>query len=336
MNRQQVEERLAPVVGLDTRVVTPAVKAFTAGPVGEDGRPSLVFKGGGRSYEVSKQGLASAVKVLDIPGDYLKRCPPELALPQLNYWTNRAARLRVVTRGDTIQTILPPSVMPIPQDRVLDTLDKSMGGPDYDRAYIGHDTAEIYAVSVRQSQQKAVAKGDLVSAGVYVATSPTGVTLPTVKAYAMRLVCTNGMVSQVDWGQFKFEGNGNGGNLSEFWPWLRNSIRQALNQLGGEVERLKELRGTRIEGQASGLLEGLYAQYRIPDVLRRTISARVIDERPATLYDLLNTVTQVASHDVEDGRVVHRLMSVGGAIQSAIARCPACHRAMPGHVHSSN
>jgi len=94
------------------------------------------------------------------------------------------------------------------------------------------------------------------------------------------------------------------------------------------VGHMKQMQKVRITGHTSQVLADVYRQARLPAPVREAITARALDEGVSTLYDVFNIITRIASHDVHDPGLMHRLMATGGEIAQHRRRCPACHRSL--------
>jgi hypothetical protein len=149
---------------------------------------------------------------------------------------------------------------------------------------------------------------------------------PSVATYLHRLVCTNGMVV-TDRG---FRVDARGETVDEVLASLELKAELAFSAVERNIEHFYALRQEEVANPERTLLR-LFDEFDVPTRLRDGILHRAPEiEAPATMFDLMNLITNQANHDevaFNPGQR-HRLQSVGGSIiVDRASRCSHCqHR----------
>ena len=170
-----------------------------------------------------------------------------------------------------------------------------------------------------------VKKGDLIRSGVLIDFNPAGLTDPVVQAYGQRLVCTNGMTAMT-----VLESHTLTGNQDETEAWLREAVKTAYTGLESAVLRWREMAGFTIRPQdRSLLLGGLAKDSKLSGTAQAALYAQGTEEPPETAYDVLNLMTWLTSHVLENPQRIARAQAATARFaQDEIyhKHCPTCRR----------
>ena len=311
MNRQDVEARIEDLSGFQAKAVDTTTVRWAA-----DGE-NMIYRQGRRSYQATPAMVQQATELCQIPVAYAKRSGPDFLAHQLNHWMPQLGAMNMVTKGGELVALSSAQVPLVNPSRVLQKIESTVKPTNYSRLRASADKVEIYAVG---ESQEAIRKGDIVRGGVYVAFSPIGTFLPHVKGFVERLVCTNGAIAGQDTLVFSFGGD----NGDSILKWMGDSLKRAYKYLKPEANRLREMANTKIN--PSEVIDHVLRS-RLPEGVRNQIRACVMDEGAPTLYDLYNHITYVASHEIEDGDVAHRLFERAGTVGEHRS-CPVCHHSI--------
>lgn len=322
MNATQALEQIAPATAVRLREVNHSRNTRLR----TDGNQVTFYPGaGGRSMEVTEEGVASMRQLVGIPKalennlsqDTFSRVATEVLAHKGNY---------DVLYGEfgIVAFSKPHQYQALNPERVVGTVTREIRGAEFARILVMPNQSvrfEIVAV-----QQQAVARGDMVQAGAVVQFSHLGVIQPSVASYVNRLVCTNGMVSTDVLRQYSAGGN-EGDNI---WQWFRQSMRDAVEALSGIVNRYREMRNERISpDDRASVIEALIGEARLNDGVAAAMRARALAEPPRNSYDAMNLLSFATSHDVsEPVEVVRGQRAVANFASETSHRriCPACHR----------
>lgn len=309
MKYEQVKESLGVVDGYKGRSIDTEKDLWT---VKDD---ALQYRHGGRKWQPSRKVVQEATALCGIPQAYANKCELDFLAMQLNHWMPSLGQVQMVTKDDNLVALTRPTSPILSPTMILDKIENTLHPNDYFRATIKEDKVCIYVVG---QVEEAVRKGDVVRGGAYIEFSPTGVTSPLVKGFIERLICTNGAVSNEDTLIFSFGGDEGG----SFNKWLRNSLVSATKSVKKTAVTLREMANTKIN--PSEVLDHVL-RASLPDMVKDSIRAKVMDQGAPTMYDLYNHITYVASHEVEDEQIVHRLMTNASEVGKHKS-CPVCHR----------
>ena len=261
-----------------------------------------------------------------IPGVH----PPSLTVPHLNYWLQNKgmaqlslAAEEVEDQGNVVKLFSRGGIKPVSNDKILEAVSERWGN-NLLVHHVSHDLFNTTFSVVSPDVQEEVAVGDAVRMGVTIDNSYALEHPLTVSAYIHRLICTNGMISADNVYRYSYTGGSEGSD-----DWLKQVIDAAFDQADAEVERLRHLKETKFDGHLSDALGSVFAEFGVPVNVRSRITDMVMDTKVENLYDLLNTVTYVASNNEEildDPRLVRRLMRIGGRMSAHPEICGECYR----------
>lgn len=320
MNREQVLEKLQPLSDLKLREVQhgPRTKVmvrdreinFRPGggsliPVAEAGRDKfLAFTG-------MPQGLAGRLS-----DDTLGRVAGELL-------AKREAYQLVLKDGQIIDVShTHPGSKTLAPERVVQAIEKAIPEATYDRLFILD--SHVVSLDVVGTEERAVARGDLVRAGASVKFSPVGAMNPMVEAYVHRLVCTNGAISDTVLESF---GYGEGDSV---WHWFRQSVHKAYRSINKIVDRWQLMMREEIApGDRVLVLEDLLKQARLSKEASDAVRHEALERPPMNAYDAMNLITQATSHWEPEPVRVLRGRAVAARYASATEHhvvCPTCRR----------
>jgi hypothetical protein len=168
------------------------------------------------------------------------------------------------------------------------------------------------------------AVGDITRAGLRFEQDRKHNLSPTVQPYTYSLWCTNGMETfnpglKVD---------ARGQSVEDVLVELELKAQQAFREVESQIEALNDLRNSRVDNPDRTLLT-LAQEYGISDRLAvnmtRRIPAVVEDDNNATMFDLVNLITNHANRPgmrVAQRREIERFG--GHIVSSHVARCSHC------------
>jgi len=306
--------------------VQTAAATFTVGE--QDDGERLVY--GGTPVALG-DAMDSAARIAGLPSKVLGVFPPSIQVEMMNYlYSDLSSPPKAIVRSGEITYFTATKASLCNPSDVINILQKTVGGTcDFERVYASGEVVDLYCIG---QKQEAVARGDLVSHGVWVSFAPFGGLSPDVAGYVNRLVCTNGMIATENLFRYR-KPAGVEGNQYE---WLSEYIPMAYTSCDREVERLRELIGIELNGNREAAIANVLAS--VPGGLHDYIRNRIIEVNPRTMYDLICVVTEIASHRLDNPRHIRSLMMAAGRLSSETSSCPVCHRAFGngnGHSHES-
>lgn len=237
-------------------------------------------------------------------------------------------RFSVLTRDNQIIDLGPPGeYQSVAPERVLTNIEKGMkDAVEYHKILnLPHHTVQLQTIGL---EERAVAVDDIVRAGVLVQFSPIGVTAPSIQAFNMRLVCTNGMTTTEVMREFTFGRGGDGGG-EDIWKWFRASSREAYRSLDAVVDRYRQLMAEEISAEdRATIINALLASMRANRVTVEAVRAEALRNPPQNSYDVMNLGSWATSHVMEDpAHVVRGQRSLAAFVseESHARLCPTCN-----------
>ena len=294
-------------------------------------RPQVRFMVGDEDRTLTREAFIHLGQLLKIPGDYVAKTPTKIMLPHMNYWlTNGSARsIGFVADGDTIKMFTKGQYPPVSNFTLIDVAKSAADevfGTDELSVYHFSNTLVSTSFSLTTPTEHVVkGVGDVVRAGVTIENSYAESSPLTISAYIHTLRCTNGQISADNVMRLAARHGG-----SEDQEWLRESLVTAMSAAStSEIKRLEEARDFKVEGHLGDVLRSMFVEYQVPQRFRDQIHQLAEDRAVTNLYDLVDTVTEVASNseDALDNPVMaRRLMRVGSAVSSHPRLCNSCFR----------
>jgi hypothetical protein len=173
--------------------------------------------------------------------------------------------------------------------------------------------------------------------------SPLNIHIPSVQAYALRLECTNGMTSMINFGEFSGGGGGghshgdNGGNSrgnesgGDFWNWFRVSVKKAYGSLDKVVATWRKLVDEKIDPKdRAAIMAAMLKQAHLKGEVAEGIRAMALENPPENSWDILNYMTYASSHLLESPKEIVTTMNAAADYAAAETHqriCPVCKKA---------
>ena len=192
--------------------------------VGEgDRRPvieGIKLSQGAAALPLTDDGLRACDKRLALSGIQTRLSPRTLGLVAGEVLAN--SNLSAVVREGRITDLVPQRNIHVVQpEKVLRTIERAVPAAEFHRVMLlDHHRVHLETIG---AEEKAVARGDLVRAGVLTDFSVMGITRPLIQSYTLRLACTNGATTQDIFDEFRF---GSGGEAGDLWQWFRDPSRK--------------------------------------------------------------------------------------------------------------
>lgn len=172
---------------------------------------------------------------------------------------------------------------------------------------------------------------DITRAGLSFGQNTRSNLTPFVHPYMMRLVCTNGMTVR-DAPEFKLDGRGK--SVEEVMADLEVKAEAAFSEVERQITALDDMRNQSVGDLGQAILRMGREEHLSDRLITSAIAtAPVLVEDPedASLFDLVNVLTNLANHPDLEKRVGARqaLEAAGGSLVSShAARCPRCFSAL--------
>lgn len=130
--------------------------------------------------------------------DRLLEASPQLLTDEVNFWLKREPKKRLVrTLDGRVRAFLSDSYRQIDNADLAEAVLPALEGLDAKVVSCEITDKRFYLKAVTERVQGEVAQGDIVQAGIVVSNSEVGSGALKIEEFALRLVCLNGMISQV-------------------------------------------------------------------------------------------------------------------------------------------
>jgi hypothetical protein len=173
--------------------------------------------------------------------------------------------------------------------------------------------------------------GDLTRGGLRFGQNRKQNLAPTVQKFMYRLRCTNGMEIP-DLGM-KIDARGD--SVEEILIALEEAAQIGYDAIGAEIESFYAMRAEKIDKDVTGVLRRVAQESGLPDRtvgnLEDHLSQHLEPGEDPSMFDLINTITNLANHEsLENRRGPRRQLQVAGGaiIGSHTERCNLCHRSL--------
>lgn len=333
MERTEVLERLQPIMTTQVRQIEHSPRTrVTVTPDMVTFRPG----GGAHILEMTEDGVQSMAKYIGLPFNLAAKLNPGTFGAVSTELLGHKQRYALIIKDGVITAVTRRrDFHTINAERALQAVESAIPNVEFHRVLILPEM--VASLEVVGDKRQPVRRGDLVQAGAQVTFSPMGNINPMVQSYVLRCDCTNGMNSNTILREFHF-GGGGGGEGDNVWQWFRKSIRDAYNSLDTIVARYRQMidEGITPENRAM-VLEALLKAAKIKGKDAEAARALAIEAPPENRYDMLNIITRVTSHVIEEPERVRQAQLAAANYSHEhedAMECPLCH--VRRHQSSSN
>lgn len=320
MNREEVLEKLEPISRVRVRPVVhePRTRVLV-NPTEVVIRPGT----GGALVPLSKDGVRAMTNFIGMPATVCSELTPATFGTVATELLAKKERYNLLIDNGMVQNFGDyKGVANLPVDRILRTIGQAIHNAEYQRVNILSN--KVVSLEVIGAKEQAVRRGDLMRAGALVSFSPISTIRPTVQAYVLRMICTNGMSTSTVLAEF----TGGQGEGDDVWQWFRQSVRAAYQSINPIVERYREMIKERIPAdQRAGILEELLSKAGIIGKEAEAVRAQAIMDPPRNNYEMLNLITWASSHIIQKPEKIQRALTTASKFTSESEHatvCPLC------------
>lgn len=299
---------------------------------------------GSRDYNLDRDGYRRLCQSLGAPRDYLKKLPPKLRSEIVQYHVDQRHHITkmrraddagaVVSSDDRFLTLSRSDLQDLTGTEVYSTIVDAIDQPGQLLEVYGlsfTDELVTFEIVSRQIVTE-VRPGDLICGGLRVAHSRAGMDATSIHSFALRLVCTNGLVHRECTGPRRTARTRRlpAGSSQAKDRQLEQIHRLALQswshtrQLLDSVARLPEETVT----DPDHLFERFLRNGRMfsRQLIQRLHEAWTMENSETTAYGILNALTRVATHDSQLSSRQRRSMNALAGIfaQKNTHICPHC------------
>lgn len=233
-----------------------------------------------------------------------------------------------LAEGNEIRSFVDPGHPYVPTLNLFNkVMEKIDDGFEVRNGFVNDDVTEFVLLSTDEQYE---VQGSTVAGGIRVVHSDSWAVSPRFDTYLYRVLCSNGMVSPLEGHKMRISGKSSTEILEtagEFAASAEHKIEEMIEgfEATGEIEVPNPIQMIHHVRNEFGLPARL-GNRLLETGGQGTFLNTLPDNRISTMFDIVNLLTYVASHDTEitdDNR--ERLLEIGGQISLSHAeRCGVC------------
>jgi len=262
---------------------------------------------GGKSHymrPVAQRGISARC---GIPYTYLARCPGSLQAVQLRYWLKHERNQDLFFRFDRqeVRAVFTPRYTPADNLEVLRQLDE-VGIRSDTKVQVALD-AEFMSLSIPDQDRTFAVMGDRLTPGISVSNSEVGLASLSVKAFFLRLVCTNGLIAKTEVSS----------SYRHVSARILAELPQALGQVQGQLESQRDKIRISMESpvdDADSTFRALNRQFQLGQREQEAVGWGFGREPGKTMWNVVQGFTAGAQYPSLTAEESHKLQVIGGQI----------------------
>jgi len=257
---------------------------------------------------IAQQLMASR---LSIPLYYLRKCPESLQKENLDYWIARQNTKKFFFRFDDkeVRAIFSPRYRPMDSFEILEKLDSIGYSPETKvQASLDHSFLQL---NIPDAHKTFSINGDKLTPGISITNSEVGIASLSLSAFYLRLICTNGMISQT--------------SVSASYRHVSLKILSefptVLDKLSHELDRKKDQFRISLQSPVSdplNTIEMFNRQFMLSKEEREAVSWAWPLEEGETMFNLVNCYTRASQHEDISPHSSYHLQKIGGNILAMV------------------
>lgn len=284
-------------------------------------------------YSLDETTLRSLGSLLDISPVYLKKCPPELAAQNINYWLRQKEdQDAVVHMVSGHPRFLKSGMKFVPLRPLVEMIERVFDPSDEVVEFRTND--QVTHIDVISNEHRIEVPGrdvplrpdnDVTHGGMrFRVTSDLRAKPPELYTYLNRRVCTNGMC--IADSQFKLTLHGN--TVDDVLREMEETAQQLMGKLPETLMTYRQTADQEIPGEVAQFVHTVAAEHKIGMRVTNAALNRLGElPNPASLYDVIQLFTNIANDDVTY-RTRDNLQFLGGAMAANpdmyTHRCQSC------------
>ena len=301
----------------------------------EQRKMTLVVPGSTQDYKVDYNGYKKAMRLAGFPEAVINKYPIPLMLEPLNWgFQNRAGdKVKAFVQNEHLVAFVKPNLELVSTQKLVNKIFDGVGGDavcerlDHNLQYT--NCSILVPMKSREWIDERLQKGgherlnDVVVGGISFQNSLMGESTMEVTGYVYRLVCSNGLISA----EAKYKWSRKTETV-ELDNWFEERVRACFEALDHEFDKIENLRGMEItEGHRAQVLTNVFQEYELSDKMRHNVLAKMADEPPRHMWDVVNAITNIANDEEyqENPHTIRRIQTIGGDITSKLHVCETCY-----------
>jgi hypothetical protein len=285
----------------------------------------------GTEHQLTKDAVLTAASAFGLPGSHAKVLPSQLMENEMNYWFSAGMgknkfNLLTVGQDSVAAAFVKPSRRPFSNLRLLEALEQQIRRRrgvtevrvDYKFSHsLGKTDIRLILPEFRHAIDSAT-ENDQWSAGIHLSNSLIGKSQTGIEPYLFRWVCTNGATSSYGEGG-KWNRRSQGQEEADVLSWARTAVDEVFDNLPKKWDELQKLTQVNIEGNAADILREVFRTYGVPYTQQNEIISDLAENaEELSMYELMQSITQLANNPLLKSERADALMRIGGSIPTAL------------------
>jgi hypothetical protein len=269
----------------------------------------------GERFEVSPSAQRLLTNRLRVPGSYLHRCPAELQQSNLNYWLEQEKKKRDTFfcrfDGNKLRAVFTDRYEPIDNMEILSKMLEYGIEPYQEVCYSVNDEMLVVNVPDYDRAFWVQKRDDSIVPGISIVNSEIGLMSLSIKAFYLRLACTNGLVDRtsVD-AKYRHISRKCIDDFPIVLEGVISQSRQGNNRFLISAE-------TSVEDPINSI-ETFCRQFQLSQKEADVVKQAFFMEEGGTMYHIINAFTRGAQMPDLSVSVSHQMERIGGAILSMV------------------
>jgi hypothetical protein len=271
---------------------------------------------GGVGVEVLPQAQRLLANRLRVPFSYLDRCPSELQAENLNFWLEQERKERNTffcrfNGQRQVRAVFTDRYTAIDNREILSKMIELRFGPEQEVQYMLDDGMMVVKVP-EYARSFEVALKDNVVPGLSISNSEIGFLSFCIECFYLRLVCTNGMVVPVSFGQSRFK------HISrKAFEALPETIRQVAESSNRQQAQMVISVNTPVHNPIQ-TIESFNKRFGLTLAEGEMVKASFAQELGQTMWNVIQAYTGSARAPELTVEAAYRLERVGGQILALV------------------
>jgi hypothetical protein len=253
---------------------------------------------------IAQQEMASR---LQIPIQYLRRCPSEVQKYNLDHWIKKERNDELFFRFDRneVRAVFTPKYIPCDNLEVLNRLLQM--GFSLDTPVQASVDQSFMMLNIPDGQKMFSINGDKMTPGISVSNSEVGIAALSISSFMLRLVCTNGMISKT---AVSASYRHVSAKILEEFPEVLNNVGHELDKQRNQLRLSLE---SRVENPQA-TIESFNRQFLLNDDEKGAVAWAMPLEYGQTMFNIIGTYTRAAQYQGLPSASSFKLEKVGGMI----------------------
>ena len=267
----------------------------------------------GENHNLMPMAQRAMCDRLNIPIQYLRRCPPDIQAQNLNYWIKSITQKELFFRfdGDAIRSIFSTRYVPINHSTIIEKL-LSNGYTEETEAQFSIDE-NFMMLSIANGVSFSIKKKDKIKSGLNIGNSEDGSASFSISAFFLRLICTNGLIMATT-------------DIARRFKHVSKKILDNFDDIIGNVSCELEQQKSRFKlsknskvSDADATINSFNAQFQLSTLEKEAVEWALPMETGDSMYNILNVYTKASQFSELSVSSSWNLQKVGGQILSLLA-----------------